>query len=149
MLQGLFRRLYTDVGHPVPDHIIFNNNCNFSKHVRGSEGPPKRPPDHAFDNTGLAVDVFHFNCKHSKADQYCRDNCDSDKFPELRGEGGKRWWFNTSIAEQNNSWLGGFLSMCQEMLEERYDFFLDEMILMHNERLLEKLKADKNVTIYN
>lgn len=45
---------------------------------------------------------------------------------------GAGWWFNTSIAEQTNAWLGGFLSMCREMGRDVFVFFLDEMISMRN-----------------
>ncbi|KAH6899597.1 hypothetical protein BKA70DRAFT_1115499 [Coprinopsis sp. MPI-PUGE-AT-0042] len=116
----------------MPQHLIYDNNCSFSKHVAD---------DPVFAKTGLAVDVFHFDCKHSKTDEYCRQNCNPAHFPELRGENGKGWWFNTSICEQINAWLGGFHSMVREMYEDRYDFFLDEMIIMRNEATLAKLKS--------
>ncbi|KAG2016509.1 hypothetical protein CC2G_009673 [Coprinopsis cinerea AmutBmut pab1-1] len=126
--------------HPFPDHIIFDNNCNLAKHVKDRD---------AFKNTGLAVDVFHFKCKHSKTDTFCQEHCNPHLFPELRGEGGKEWYFNTSIAEQTNAWLGGFQSICREMTPERYDFFLDEMILMRNRYMMQKLKRNPNVIIYS
>lgn len=31
-----------------------------------------------------------------------------------------------------NAWFGGFKSIVREMREERYDFFLDEVIKQHN-----------------
>jgi hypothetical protein len=119
-------------GRHKPNHVLFDNNCSVAKHVRG-----KVP---WFDDVGLAVDVFHYKCKHSKNDDYCKDNCNPADFPELVGEGGKGWWFNTSIAEQNNVWLGGFQSICREMTAVRFDFFLDEMILMRNRSTLARLR---------
>jgi hypothetical protein len=117
----------------MPNHIIFDNNCTVAKHV-------KHDPD--FANVGLAVDVFHFENKHADSDEFCRENCDPKKFPELRGQDGKAWFFNTSIAEQTNVWLGGFHSICREMSVDKYEFFLDEMIMMRNRRTREKLEKD-------
>ena len=57
-------------------------------------------------------------------------------------EDGTGWWFNTSIAEQVNVWLGGYHSILQEMLPVKYDFFLDEMIRQRNVLTVEKLDAD-------
>ncbi|KAH6866272.1 hypothetical protein BKA70DRAFT_1243788 [Coprinopsis sp. MPI-PUGE-AT-0042] len=71
----------------MPQHLIYDNNCSFSKHI---------VDDPVFAETGLAVNVFHFDW-----------------------ENGKGWWFNTSICEQINVWLGGFHSMVQEMYEDR------------------------------
>ncbi len=127
--QEFIKRTYRD-GH-LPNHIIFDNNCSVAKHV-------KDDPD--FKNIGLAVDVFHFNCKHSESDTFCQQHCNPIAYPELRGEDGKGWWFNTSIAEQTNVWVGGFHSICREMRADHYDFFLDQMIIMHNKMTHECLE---------
>jgi hypothetical protein len=119
-------------GGRKPNIILFDNNCSVGKHIRG-----KNP---WFDDVGLPVDVFHFKCKHSKNDTYCQENCNPADFPELVGEGGKGWYFNTSIAEQNNVWLGGFHSMCRKMTAVKFDFFLDEMIVMRNRKTLARLQ---------
>lgn len=102
-----------------------------------------------FDKIALAVDVFHFKSKHSTTDLYCQEFCNPAKFDELKGEGEKKWYFNTSIAEQTNVWLGGFHSIVRKMTEEKFDFFLDEMILMRNAALVQRLKANENVIVYS
>lgn len=107
----------------MPNHIFFDNNCQLAKIVKDNK---------AFKNVGLLVDVFYFNCKHSKKDTFCQLNCNPVSFPELLGQGGKAWYFNSSIAEQTNVWLGGYHSICWEMLIDKYDFFLDEMIMQRN-----------------
>lgn len=104
-------------------------------------------PDHFFDDVGLSVDVFHFHCKHSVTDTYCRDNCDPGSFGELRNEDGS-WYFNSSAAEQVNSWIGKYQSMCREMVRERFEFFLDEMIMRRNRVTLEKLESDGCMPTY-
>jgi len=38
-------------------------------------------------------------------------------------------FFNASIAEQTNVWLEGYHSMCWEMHVDKYNYFLDEMIM--------------------
>ncbi|KAF8162630.1 hypothetical protein B0H34DRAFT_780644 [Crassisporium funariophilum] len=61
-------------------------------------------PDHIFfDNNcdpffchmGLTVDVFHLKCKHSEKDKF--------------------------LAEQTNSWFGGYQAMCRKMQVDRYN----------------------------
>ncbi|PBK95017.1 hypothetical protein ARMGADRAFT_1045269 [Armillaria gallica] len=98
----------------------------------------KDDPD--FKNVGLAVDVFHFSCKHSESDTFCQQHCNPIAYPELHGEDGKGWWFNTSIAEQTNVWVGGFHSICREMCADHYNFFLDQMIIMCNKITHERLE---------
>jgi hypothetical protein len=60
--------------------------------------------------------------------------------PELLREGGKAWYFNSSIAEQTNVWLGGYHSICREMSQDRYEFFLDEMVARKNKITFERLR---------
>lgn len=126
----MIKRTYR--GGFMPNHIIFDNNCSVAKHV-------KDDPD--FNNVGLAVDVFHFTNKHAVSDTFCQSNCNPALFPELLGENGRNWWFNTSIAEQTNVWLGGFHSICREMAMDMFDFFLDEMVMMRNRATKAKLTS--------
>jgi len=107
----------------LPDHIFFDNNCSLAKHV-------KDDPD--FKNIGLSVDVFHFSCKHAVTDKFCQTHCNPANFPELLSEDGQGWYFNSSIAEQTNVWLGGFHAILREMHVDLYNFFLDEMIIRRN-----------------
>ena len=125
----MIKRTYRIPG-TKPDHIFFDNNCSVAKAVKN---------DPFFQNVGLTVDVFHFKCKHSEKDQFCQNHCNPAAYPELLGEGTKRWYFNSSIAEQTNSWLGGYHAICQEMQVHRYNFFLGEMIRRRNIQTLEKL----------
>lgn len=91
---------------------------------------------------GLSVDVFHFKCKHKETHTFCQENCNPAAFPELlRDDGG--WFFNSSAAEQANAWMGGYHAMCREMLVDKYDFFLDQMILRHNRVTKAKLEAQE------
>jgi len=62
-------------------------------------------------------------------------------YPELMDNDGK-WFFNTSVAEQTNAWLGGYSSIVREMLPDKYEFFLDEMIGLRNAELLKKLDKE-------
>ena len=63
-------------------------------------------------------------------------------YPELAGENGKPWYFNSSIAEQTNVWFGGYHAICRDMLVDKYNFFLDEMIQRRNALVKAKLKKD-------
>lgn len=106
----------------------------------------KNDPD--FKDVGLSVDVFHFNCKHSQKDVFCQMNCNPALFPELLSEDGKGWYFNSSIAEQTNVWLGGFHAIVREMLVDRYNFFLDEMIILRNRMTHAKLTREGHCPMY-
>jgi hypothetical protein len=130
--QEMVKRTFCIVGQ-MPNHIFFDNNCNLKRLV-------KDDPD--FANVGLPVDVFHFKCKHSTSDTFCQENCNPMLFPELIGEDGTGWFFNSSIAEQTNVWLVGFHAICREMSAIKYDFFLDEMILRRNQLTKEKLEKE-------
>ena len=116
-----------------PDHIFFDNNCTLARMVKD---------DPFFQDIALTVDVFHFKSKHSETDVFCQSHCNPAAFPELSGKDGQGWYFNSSIAEQTNVWLGGYHSMCREMLVDKYNFFLDEMILRRNQQTLVKLERE-------
>jgi len=73
---------------------------------------------------------------------FCQSNCNPAIYTELHGEDGKAWYFNSSIAEQTNVWLGGFHSILREMKVDRYNFFLDQMILLRNVMTHDKLQKD-------
>lgn len=129
--QEMIKRTFT-ASRLKPDHIFFDNNCSVSKMVH-SNG------DRYFDNIGLTVDVFHFKCKHSENDLWCQQHCNPVGIPKLLRDDGT-FYFNSSIAEQTNVWLGGYHSICREMLVDKYNFFLDEMIMRHNWMTREKLE---------
>lgn len=121
-----------------PEHIIFDNNCRLKLAAKNR---------HWFLQRGLSVDVFHFGCKHSVNDKFCQENCNPSAFPELlRDDGG--WYFNSSIAEQTNVWLAGYNAICREMHVDKFNFFLDEMIIRRNKLTLEKLKKDGQAPSY-
>ncbi|KAJ7918548.1 hypothetical protein B0H13DRAFT_1607201, partial [Mycena leptocephala] len=115
----------------LPSYIFYENNCQFLKHLRSSG-------DTYFDDVGLPVDVFHFKCKHTICDGFCQVNCNPARFLELIGGNGK-WVFNSSAAEQANVWFGKFQNTVQEMPVLRFNFFLDKMISIHNDRIVEGL----------
>ena len=48
----------------------------------------------------------------------------------------------TSILQQTNVWLGGYHSMCREMRVDKYNYFLDEMIMRKNRLMKAKLAKD-------
>jgi hypothetical protein len=112
--------------------------------------------DHYFDKVGLPVDVWHFKCKHKEGDIFCQVHCNPARFKELIGADGETWIFNSSAAEQSNSWFGKFQTIVQEMAisryaplqfsrnfsdrNPRYTFFLDEMISIHNEYVVKELE---------
>ncbi|KAJ7135526.1 hypothetical protein C8R46DRAFT_1181090 [Mycena filopes] len=114
----------------LPSYIFYDN---ILKHLHACG-------DTYFDSVGLPVDVFHFKCKHSEADVFCQIHCNPARFRELIDSEGK-WVFNSSVAEQANVWFGKFQNIVQDMVVLKYNFFLDEMISIHNELTAAELQA--------
>ncbi len=110
----------------MPSYIFFDNNCNLLRHLLHFG-------DHRLDDVGLPVDVFHALRKHKDSDGFCVMNCNPANFAELYSAI-LGWLFNSSAAEQGNVWFGKFMPVVREMSETHYNFFLDEMILIHNEQ---------------
>ncbi|KAH6901611.1 hypothetical protein BKA70DRAFT_1435986 [Coprinopsis sp. MPI-PUGE-AT-0042] len=136
--KEFLKRVYRMAG--IPDHVFYDNNCSLAKSAQN---------DPAFQDVRLTVDVFHFKSKHATTDVFFQTHCNPAFFPELKGEGDKAWYFNSSIAEQTNVWFGGYQSMCREMHADRYNFVLDEMIARRNRMTLEKLEREGRNPTYS
>ncbi|OCH83550.1 hypothetical protein OBBRIDRAFT_566446 [Obba rivulosa] len=65
-------------------------------------------------------------------------HCNPAGFPELYNDQ-HEWYFNSSVAEQINAWFGKFQAVTREMAEVRYNFFLDEMIAIRNDWVVQEL----------
>ncbi|KAJ7286256.1 hypothetical protein C8J57DRAFT_1169032 [Mycena rebaudengoi] len=115
----------------MPSYIFYDNNCQFLKHLRSCD-------DHYFDNVSLPVDVFHFKCKHTEKDTFCQINCNPARFKELIGSDGK-WIFNSSVAEQAKTLYRKCLFSGTASFFS-FNFFLDEMIAIHNEITIQELE---------
>ena len=115
----------------MPSFIFFDNNCSLLKHLL-SIG------EHRLLEIGLPVDVFHALRKHKDSDGFCQLNCNPAGYPELYNEL-NQWLFNSSAAEQANIWFGKFLPVVREMGQLRYNFFLDEMVIIRNEYIVSLL----------
>ncbi|TFK82744.1 hypothetical protein K466DRAFT_499739, partial [Polyporus arcularius HHB13444] len=116
-----------------PSFLFFDSACILLKHLLASG-------ETRLDNIGLVVDVFHAINKHKDSDEFCQMNCNPASFPELYNENNE-WWYNSSACEQTNVWFGLFLPVVREMGEVNYNFFLDEMIMEHNDWQVEVLRA--------
>lgn len=131
--QLFVKNAFSVPGAQKPEHLIYDTNCDARQQAE-SRGDP------FFKDMGMCVDVWHFLNKHQVTHGYCQEHCNPADYPELMGPDGK-WFFNTSIAEQINVWLGGFHAICREMLPIKYNFFLDEMIRLRNEIVVAQLQA--------
>ncbi|KAJ7034009.1 hypothetical protein C8F04DRAFT_956939, partial [Mycena alexandri] len=120
----------------LPPYIFFNNNCLLLRHLVASTDPR----DLRLTVVGFPVDVFHAGRKHKETDTFCTMNCSPITFPEIMD--GDNWVFNSSAAEQVNRWFRGFQPIAKEMPIIQYNFFLDEMISMRNEWMVERLRAE-------
>ncbi|KAJ7201635.1 hypothetical protein GGX14DRAFT_356063, partial [Mycena pura] len=134
----------------LPTHIFYDNACHLLSHIQ-AQG------DTHFKTARLIVDIFH---ARNHDDEFCTAKCNGASFPELHytnKEGKECWVFNSSIAEQTNVWFGAFQAISREMsparcvylfviyigsLMVRYNFFLDEVISAHNERLVGRLERE-------
>ncbi|KAJ3500906.1 hypothetical protein NMY22_g19105 [Coprinellus aureogranulatus] len=134
----MLKKIFSVPGARKPQHVFYDSNCD--AHRQSRKDPWFNPPHKTDDDpgVGMCVDVWHFKNKHKVSHEYCQKNCNPAQYPELMDDDGS-WFFNTSIAEQINAWLGGFHSICREMLPARYEFFLDEMMRLHNIRVIRRL----------
>ncbi|KAJ7189855.1 hypothetical protein GGX14DRAFT_607746 [Mycena pura] len=90
-----------------PEHHVYDTNCDAKQQVHA------HPDEWSwFKDIGMCVDVWHFLNKHAVTHHFCQEFCNPADYPELLGPDGK-WFFNTSVTEQTNVWLGGYHSMCQ------------------------------------
>ncbi|PPQ88323.1 hypothetical protein CVT25_012448 [Psilocybe cyanescens] len=126
----MLKNAFSVPGAQKPEHIMYNTNCLAWQQAEN---------DPWFNGIGMCVNVWHFRSKHAASHKYCQCNCNPAMYPELM-DPWKNWFFNTSVAEQTNAWLGGYNSMVQEMLPAKYEFFLDEMIRPCNKEVLQCLE---------
>lgn len=132
--QHFVKNMFSVSGAYKPEHLFYNTNCDAKQQVMKSSDP-------FFANMGMCVDVWHFLNKHKATHDFHQEHRNPADYPELKGPDGK-WFFNSSVAEQTNVWLGGYHSICHEMLPVKYNFFLDEMICLWNQQIVAKLAAD-------
>ena len=121
-----------DLPRARPSYLFYDNNCNFRRHLDNRDAETRA----AFEGMALPVDVFHAKTKHEASDEFCQTNCNPALFSELFSRHPQTnevtWTFNSSAAEQVNVWFGKFLPVVREMSEVNFNFFLDEMISIHN-----------------
>ncbi|KAF7307938.1 hypothetical protein MKEN_01154700 [Mycena kentingensis (nom. inval.)] len=129
------QKIFSVPGAVKPEHFVYDTACDALQQVmaKGNEERWKW-----FRDIRFSVDVFHFRNKHAVTHEFCQRYCNPSRYPELMR--GDKWYFNTSVAEQNNVWLGGYHSMCRGMSAVKYNFFLDEMVRRRNVLTLAKLE---------
>ncbi|EIW76751.1 hypothetical protein CONPUDRAFT_19217, partial [Coniophora puteana RWD-64-598 SS2] len=134
----MVKKVFSLPGAQKPDFWVYDTACEAKQQAMG---------DPWWDDVRMVVDVWHLLNKHKTTHEFCQKHCNPAAFPELlkdedEGKGkGKGWWFNTSVAEQINVWLGSFHAIVREMSPVRYNFFLDEMVRLHNIEVIANLKA--------
>lgn len=90
-----------------PDILFFDNACSLRATLKS------RGLYELLNRVAFVVDAWHFPT-HSVDDQECQTYCNPHKFPVLKKEDGT-WLFNSSAAEQVNSWFGKFQPKVKEM----------------------------------
>ncbi|KAH9825081.1 hypothetical protein DFH28DRAFT_942729 [Melampsora americana] len=108
----------------MPQVIFYDNACKLLAHIYKSDDSERG----RFQESIVAVDAFHFK-SHKEDDCFCRKWTDPNLYPQLKDQRG--WIFNSSAAEG--------------MTAVQYNFFLDEMVRLHNIWLCEKLEKQKDI----
>jgi hypothetical protein len=119
----------------VPDVLFYDNNCHLYQHFKKHGVTP-------FEDMILPVDVFHFKTTHSENNPDCGKHCNPIAFPDLYDVETRTWRFNSSAAEQTNSWLKNYDSVVHDLDATCFNFFLDEMIKERNRFLVASLEAE-------
>jgi hypothetical protein len=100
------------------------------------------------------VDSYHY-INHHTTDQLCCTYCNpaplNGSAPNLveivkdkKGQSHYKQAFNTQACEQLNACLGGFETIVKRMSAGNFNWFLNVMLFVHTERVIEKLM--KNAT---
>ena len=97
--------------------VIYVLGCKVNEHMKSSGNDIHK-------SVGISVDVFHWTCKHKKTSDACAIDCSLTIFKELLGDDQRAWFFNPSITEQTNVWLGVYHSILQEMKAKKKNLFL-------------------------
>ncbi|EIW73835.1 hypothetical protein CONPUDRAFT_147999 [Coniophora puteana RWD-64-598 SS2] len=95
----MVKTVFSIPGARKPEFWIYDTAC---------EAKQQAMSDPWWDDVAMVVDVWHLLNKHKATHDFCQRYCNPAAFPELHKENGKGWWFNTSIAEQVNLWLGSY-----------------------------------------
>jgi hypothetical protein len=133
-LQTFWLRLFPTLAS-MPHVLWHDNNCNIYTMLQNEPEEVRQ----RFINTIMPVDVFHFKCKHKETDTVCNEHCNPALFDDILMDGDK-WRFNSSAAEQVNSWFVRFASVVREMEVVRYNFFLDEVVKRRNRARVAELE---------
>jgi hypothetical protein len=139
--QHMIKTTFSVPGAQKPEHVMYDSNCNALREVQSCQ-------DRWFDDVGMCVDAFHYRTKHKEGDHFCQTRCNPADYPELLNADGS-WYFNSSIAEQVNVWLGGYHNIIREMLPDKYDFFLDEMVMRRNRALIQRMEETGKFPAYS
>ena len=87
------------------------------------------PVPHLCCQVQIFVDEWHFK-NHSLSDQFCQDECNPAKYPEITAK------TNHEAAEQTNRWAARFKLIVNHSSLAKGTFFLSEMKEVHNHRVL-------------
>lgn len=90
-----------------PNIVFFDHACGLRAYILN------RDLDNILQRVAFVVDAWHFPT-HSLNDLHCQTFCNPHKFPVLKRVDGS-WVFNSSAAEQINSWFGKFQPKVKEM----------------------------------
>ncbi|KAF7288473.1 hypothetical protein HMN09_01389500 [Mycena chlorophos] len=114
-----------------PTHNFYDHACGLLQHL---QTPVNAALFKLFECVRLVVDVFHALHHHKDdGETFCNQNTNPALCPELHDVAEGKWLLNSSIAEQTNVWYGAFQPITREMSAFRFNFFLDEMIMLRNE----------------
>jgi len=111
----MIKNAFSVLGAYKPEHLIYDSNCAAKQKAMAND-------DAFFATIGMCVNIWHFLNKHKISHSFCQQHCNSAMYPKLMDKHGK-WFFNTSVAEQTNTWLRGYHSICHKMLLAKFDFF--------------------------
>lgn len=90
-----------------PEVLFFDNACGLRAHIKACRDFK------LLERMAIVVDAFHFS-GHKISHEDCQRNCSPHEYPVLKKEDGS-WLFNSSAAEQVNSWFGKFQGRVKEM----------------------------------
>jgi tmRNA-binding protein len=106
----------------LSEFFIYDEACHLLKYLKDNKINETTSRDKKLCTKRHYVDKLHIK---NHTDNWCLYNCDPNKVPELSE-------LNTVVCEQINFWLSRFKYIVKHMNFVRYQFFLFNILSMHN-----------------
>ena len=119
--------------------IVHDDACHLRRFAEKRRNVNAFAASLAFPRITYVVDRFH---ARGHVDKWCLENC----HPDVSAVQGLMDGIKSSICETTSSWLGRYKHMARKINRWAYDFFLLEVIDLHNADMVARLGKSSSRT---